>query len=506
MAINREINGYKVTDEQDIAVSEAQKGSDLVLFALAGAGKTSTLKAIAKYYPKKTLYIVFNTSIAKEAQGEFPRHVDCRTAHSLAFDEMIKASVKMREKFKAANNGNKLSSDQVKATLNITNGSILNIKSFQLEVAITRTLEAFLRSADDKVLIDHVSPKVIGWANDVDKRHEIMNEVRKYTQKLWDAMKDPNNPMGITHDGYLKAYQLSNPKINADLIMVDEAQDSNPVLLAIIKQQKCQKIFVGDPNQAIYGWRGAVDAMDLLKGVKLALSKSFRFGKNIADIANVCLNWKDKGMTIEGLGNPKKPEGKAVDVWLCRTNMSIFSKAIIGIDNNKKVYIEGGVEAVAKMIEGAYHLKNGNVFNCRAPELIEFASWTQLVTYADEAEDVDLKRLIKFIEIYKERTPMAIHSLRQSVNIAAGDADIILSTAHKAKGLEWDKVSLADDFKLPNDKDEKGNPIPFYDADMNLLYVAVTRAKREIVLTAKQKEFLLGDPDALLEEGNRLAI
>jgi len=486
--MSREINGYQLTDEQDNVVTAAQLIKDIILFAFAGAGKTSTLKAVAKYHAKQSLYIAFNSAIAKEASLEFPRNVECRTAHSLAFRAIIMSSNEMKRKYENANNGNKLNNNEIKEELALDYNK-LGVQNFQLLVAITRSLENFMRSADKEVKVEHVSSKIIGWSDDDDQRQKITSEIIKYTQKLWDMMSDPNHSMGVTHDGYLKKYQLSNPKIKKELIMIDEAQDCNAVLLDIINQQKCQKIFVGDPHQAIYGWRGAVDAMKLAKGVRMNLTKSFRFGANIAEIANKCLVWKEEESLIEGLGRPQAPTRKKQDVLLCRANMTIFSKAIEAIEKDKKVYIEGGIESVAKMIEGAYWLKENQPFKCKAPELIEFANWDQMKLYADESEDVDLNRLIRFIDKHKQQTLNAIRKLRQTINTNGDSADLILSSAHKSKGLEWDTVRLADDFKLPTDTNEKGGFKPFFAEDMNLLYVAVTRAKRLTLLSQKQKEY-----------------
>ncbi|APS68750.1 hypothetical protein AVI55_16905 (plasmid) [Piscirickettsia salmonis] len=47
-----------------------------------------------------------------------------------------------------------------------------------------------------------------------------------------------NHTIGITHDGYLKLYQLSKPILNQyDFIMLDEAQDANPAILDIFERQ-----------------------------------------------------------------------------------------------------------------------------------------------------------------------------------------------------------------------------------------------------------------------------
>ena len=52
-------------------------------------------------------------------------------------------------------------------------------------------------------------------------------------------------------------------------------------------------------------------------------------------------------------------------------------------------------------------------------------------------------------------------------------ADVVLSTAHEAKGREWDSVRLAADFANSRTNADQAD----VEADARLFYVAVTRAK-----------------------------
>ena len=105
-------------------------------------------------------------------------------------------------------------------------------------------------------------------------------------RKLWEAMINSNNEIGITHDAYLKLYQLSKRKIrNIDFILIDESQDANPAVLDILDNQDIQRIYVGDQYQQIYRWRGSLNAMKEIEGSKLFLTQSFRFG------GSSCRSW-----------------------------------------------------------------------------------------------------------------------------------------------------------------------------------------------------------------------
>ena len=98
------------------------------------------------------------------------------------------------------------------------------------------------------------------------------------------AMLDMDSEYPKTHDAYVKAWQLSEPQLNYDYIMFDEAQDASPVLLSVILKQSCQQIFVGDRYQSIYQFKGSVNAMDIIPYKTYPLSQSFRYGKEIADL------------------------------------------------------------------------------------------------------------------------------------------------------------------------------------------------------------------------------
>ncbi|WP_234841934.1 UvrD-helicase domain-containing protein [Sinorhizobium meliloti] len=72
--------------------------------------------------------------------------------------------------------------------------------------------------------------------------------------------------------------------------MLDEAQDTNPVVLDILQRQRGQLIYVGDRYQQIYEWRGAVNAMESIDtDASTYLTTSFRFGDAIAELATKML-------------------------------------------------------------------------------------------------------------------------------------------------------------------------------------------------------------------------
>ncbi|EAI3274736.1 ATP-dependent helicase, partial [Campylobacter jejuni] len=67
-------------------------------------------------------------------------------------------------------------------------------------------------------------------------------------------------------------------------------------------------------------------------------------------------------------------------------------------------------------------------------------------------------------------------------------ADLILSTGHKSKGLEWNNVEIIDDFLNIKQELEEREQITIAKEELNLLYVAVTRAKNSLNIN---KDYLL---------------
>jgi superfamily I DNA/RNA helicase len=325
----------------------------------------------------------------------------------------------------------------------------------------------------------------------------IHEEIVALARKVWKKMIDPHDgSIGITHDSYLKLFHLSEKRIpgNYDIIMMDEAQDANPVTSAIVAQQPGGKVYVGDRNQSIYAFRGAENAMDTIDATEYFLSSSFRFGPQIANVANHLLEYSlGDSARISGVGGRSTLNNAHQDgrhALLARTNGSLFFAAISALDSGKTVSIIGGPESLKlMMLMDVYRLSTGDeekISEIISPVIKQFKNYDEMRKEVsnEEAEDVEMNSLCKVVDSYGGRLPALIAKISAKCNASTVDADVVLSTAHKSKGLEFDSVELADDFKKPNDND--GIEIQ----EANLLYVAVTRAKKNLVLSASMNDFM----------------
>jgi hypothetical protein len=219
--------------------------------------------------------------------------------------------------------------------------------------------------------------------------------------------------------------------------------------------------------------------------VRLALTQSWRFGPAIADEAN---KWLDLlGSPHQVIGNPalasSTGEVTIPRAILCRGNGTALGWVLKFHEQGLPVALAPGDKDAGKDIErfawAAKDLMNGQ--GTDHPELVGFQTWTELVKYVDEEEDTDdLKRLVGIVN--KVGVSAVIDAVRGCVT--EDKARITVSTAHKAKGLEWSTVRVADDFVPPCLKegyDETKGP----DTEALMLnYVTVTRAKERIELGA----------------------
>ena len=161
----------------------------------------------------------------------------------------------------------------------------MNSNSLQIELnhsQVLATLGAFMNSSSLQLELDQV-PKV--WK--IGKREEMLSEntraaVLQDSVKVWRAVQDKDDSrIRIPHDGYLKVWQLRRPSLQKisdhQVLLVDEGQDMNPAMLDIFLHQNTTKLIVGDPNQQIYLFRGAVNALDIVNPTHTYyLTQSFR--------------------------------------------------------------------------------------------------------------------------------------------------------------------------------------------------------------------------------------
>ncbi|XP_071816365.1 F-box DNA helicase 1-like isoform X3 [Apostichopus japonicus] len=471
------------------------------VIAFAGTGKTTTLIKFAeanRYL--HLLYVAFNKTVQVEASRTFPGNTECRTTHSLAFE-------KVKNRY-----GHKLTFDLKPYTIKDLLPERPKGERSKLQWAlyarlVGNTIKSYVSSADNIITTRHVPETytTAGSPRAVLTHHDRM-AILKDAEYLWGRMIDEDDREAqITHDGYLKVYQLSKPIISdVQCLLIDEAQDLTPAQQDVLLNQPIPKILVGDPHQQIYSFRGARNAMDNIQADTVYhLTQSFRFGSEIAYMAN-CILDVFKHMTeqtIVGTEEDGSLCGQQVGqkAIVCRGNTTIFKEAVrlttMENHSHRRLAFTGGFN-FDKLMD-LYKLSTGSTCSIRNDFYRKMQSFSNLEVYARNADDVELQGLIQIVRVFNHRLPELIEKIKKETVENLQSATIVLTTAHKAKGLEFDTVQLATDFSIfsLNVVPVEGGDVITEDINLpedekNLIYVAVTRAKKSLMLNENLKKCL----------------
>lgn len=481
----------KPTPEQS-AIFDSQAGV-LKIKAGAGTGKTTTLRGLAhRHGGRRMLYLAFNKAIKEEAQAKFPRNVRAVTAHGLAYGRIGKHY---------GNTPDKLSGDlkpfhvlpALKDSLKGMPPAMHNLYGGR----VIETLKAYLVSADAEMDQAHVA---LG-ASPGEKKHFDGGKILADARNIWTQMADLRQPMPMIHDGYLKLFQLEQPELPYDVILLDEAQDTNPVTQALVWAQHARQAYVGDEHQAIYGWRGARNAMALIEADEdHLLTGSFRFGRAVAEVANAILSAKgETELRLRGLGGPSRVGRLAPNTphaFIARGNSALFGRAVAAIEARERFAFVGPLYSYRlDLIEQTYALSRG--LPTTDAFLKAFDSFEALDEYAQALEDREWMGRCNLVKRYGARLPRLVAQIQAQAGTYPGPGSfhVVLTTAHRAKGLEFDHVVMADDFMDFFDEDN-GQWRDLTQAserereEVNLQYVAATRARKALEVGQKLGKFL----------------
>jgi hypothetical protein len=154
------------TEEQQAAVDKFLTGRPLKITAFAGAGKTTTLRMLAEASPAYGVYLAFGKAIAAEAQSKFPKSVDCRTTHSIAFRAVVPhydSAAKMTETL----NARRLAA--ILAYTDRTFPGSFRLDGVQQAHLVLSTVRRFCQSSDLSISLEHVPKygRLLGVRGDV---------------------------------------------------------------------------------------------------------------------------------------------------------------------------------------------------------------------------------------------------------------------------------------------------------------------------------------------------
>lgn len=446
------------TDEQQAIYDRAadlRENDVLNAIAFAGAGKTTTLKGIASVRRDRGVYLAFNRANADEAKKKLAlTKCTASSFHGLAYGIMREAiGAPARLDARSVIDSNVLGRTRVP--------KVEGWHEYRLSAAVIRTMAAFANSADEAFDPDHGREALVSSVGDPDfirdreKKDEASHIIDTLSAPLaeiaeayWLHESEKGN---FSHDMYLKALDLDDGLRGQAFgmfryLMVDEAQDLNPVQRSIIQKAGLPIIAVGDPYQQIYSWRGAENALELLGGENFYLTQSFRFGENIAEIARLMLACRPDGgprqhLVGAGKGSIAGHEGPQVAI-VCRTNSGVIGEALSLMRAGRKVRVDNMAGILAD-VRSAQALHDGNLAKVTAPDLKSFTNWEELRMEAEEGDGA-MSRLLKIVENGHTKH---IEDLAAQQGKGGSDANFMVCTAHRSKGMEWPAVKMGGDWK-----------------------------------------------------------
>jgi len=483
---------FKPTDEQlKIFKFLRKRPENLLIEAYAGAGKTTTLIEAAKLLPqdKKILFLAFNKHIQLELKEKLPEHIRCYTSHGLGLAAIKrKHPTSKLDEFKIDKIIKKLSKkwDLMKEF----DGRYDKVINYQNDMKKLANLCRLSLTTTDKYI-----PYLA-------ERYDVRifpNRDIKRIKKILDISTKDRQTFDFCDMVYLPAIDNSLFLFPQDYVIVDECQDINRAQQRIIekslRKDKISKkvigrlIAIGDGFQSIYGFTGIMDkTFDWFKKYNntktLPLSYSFRCAKNIIEHANTivpgikALSDAPDGVVRDG---DVLLEARSEDFILCRTVKPLIKLFFQFLEMDRKATIKGS-DIGLDLINMIGKIKSiGKLNDHWSNEVIKYKNDLKKQGILNHADDNGYTILADKVDtlLFLAEKSVSIDELKKRIStIFTEDVEgIVLSTVHKAKGLEADRVFIIrpDKLPLPNKKPWQAMQ------EQNLHYVAITRAKTELI-------------------------
>jgi superfamily I DNA/RNA helicase len=464
------------TVEQQAIWEEIQHGTGhIIVDAGAGVGKTFTIvEGANRDNGNKKAFLAFNKSIATELGERLPNDVEAKTFHALGFAALRAAGIKT-----------KVNNFKVK---NIIDDILGRDFYAQPLVKLISLIKGSLTDAEDTSsihgLIDEYN---VEFKSDREEAIALANIPAILNRCM------QNTSMIDFDDMIWLPLVLNMPLPTFDTLFVDEAQDFNEMQRELISRcvgnGRC--IIVGDPNQAIYGFRGAdSNSMNMFSQrlengsreiKRFSLSLTWRCPKSVVAEANRYVSnfscrsdAEDGNVIVNAAFTPL--EG---DMVLCRYNAPLVSAFYDLILQGKSAYIlgrdmtKGLINSVKKITSNERMGSEEFIDLLKQDYAFQYNKLVQAEKF-NQANNLEDKHECLLILSSKADTVGGIIAEIKRVFDNNDKGEIMLSTVHKAKGLEADNVYILATERMPHPK--ATNP----KEERNICYVAITRAKKNL--------------------------
>lgn len=476
------------TDEQNHIINLVKTTrSNILIEALAGAAKTSTLILIAQALPGvPTLALAFNKRIAEEMATRMPSWVICSTMHSIGY---------------------KAWQGQIRKRLALDSKKIYNLVKESVDMIPDQDEKEFMYEnfADTMRLVSLA--KNNGYIPDgiLPSLKRIITDNDEWKEEIAEDFVDGIAPLQWEIIDYVMRRSIAQAfdgNIDFDdmiymptmfggvwpqpqLVLVDEAQDLSPLNHYMLSKIVAGRIIaVGDPHQSIYGFRGAsTDSMSKLERefsmIRAELSISFRCPRRIVLMLRKHapnMKWADNARegTVEKLerwDTADIPDGSTI---LCRNNAPLFRLALQFLKTGRGVHVLGA-EIGPGLIKILKKFGDGELPQEAVIKAIEAWKAEKLAKATNDRQVAIAEERAECLMVFANAGSKLSEAVAFAEHLFKSKGGLLFSSGHKAKGLEFDRVYHLDPWRIPS-KYALGN-IAAMEQERNLEYVIGSRTK-----------------------------
>ncbi|MBS0016302.1 MAG: Hsp70 family protein [Arthrospira sp. SH-MAG29] len=503
--------------QQDIFKWIESSSGDGFVQAVAGSGKTTTLvEGAKKLKDSKALFLAFNKSIADHLSNKLPQNMEAKTFHSLGnsclFRELGKTEPPDQYKYRnlANKEAQKIFTKTKSGDRNSWGEASINLHKNTIAKQLTDLVHFAMVTLTDPSDRNATLNMIRHFGIDIDFEQPIIfNELLSAATRIIASGEElARNAKIIDFDDmvYLPVqWNLRVPKY--DWIFVDEAQDLSKAQLQLALRARGQGgriLFVGDKHQAIYGFAGAnCDSVDEIiketRAKELPLSICYRCPTSHLNLAREIVPHIEP--------RPDAPEGTIGTIKLDKVTDLVEEGDLI-LSRTTAPLVELCIKLISKNIPARVRGRDiGTSITSIAQEISQISGFTysKLPTYLKDWEQQKLEKLQSnpdnegkiqslrdrcqsIIACYEGFNCFSIEELCTRLERLFSDEQrgVILSTIHRAKGLQNRRVMILDYDRLPLKwLDQKYHEL---EQEWNLKYVALTRAEEALFLVqASQK-------------------
>lgn len=500
--------------QQQAAIDAVQdpNGGNLILEAVAGSGKTSTLLMMVAVMKGDVAFTAYNRAIAMEIAAKVGKittaaRVKAGTFHSFGYGAIMQACPKA-----------KMDDKKVYRLMNTAKvpGGLERFVAQLVSLAKQNgvgVLTPFDRAESWWELVRHHDLETMllsnPWKRDEFSEAELECMVKdgmRYAQTVLQLCIEDRSAFDFDDMIYLPL--VYNARVRQyDWVLIDEAQDTNPARRALAKKMLKvggRLVAVGDPHQAIYGFTGAdADSLGLIAREfhtrTLPLSVTYRCPRAVVQLARTIVshidpapNAAEGSVSVVSDGDFRKtilPTLTGEDVVLCRNVRPLVDLAYSLIKQGKGCHVEGREIGRGLMVLVNKWTRGVDTIDAYRERLTAYLAHetSQLMAKGEETKAAAITDKVETLLVIcgnlpddAPRSTLAAEITKLFEDTEPGQArTLTLSTIHKSKGREWARVYLYGRNKFM--------PSPFarqdwqHEQERNLAYVAVTRATAEFV-------------------------